>query len=412
MNEIDSKNVEKNVESAKGIKAANKAPSKKSKYKKGKFPNTLQDRKTKALYVRRSVTVNRFITDPQTGKEKFIKQRQIWRVVEPQTQERVDQILQEIEAEISLAKSGKPKPLTNFAEIAEKFELTELTEAVFQNERKISGKIQLRMPKTFLKTITDHFGSFDISEITFGDLQEFKTKRLNTPIKYKSGKTKQRSVRTVNYELSVLKQVLNFAVRNRWLDRNPFADGKNLIDASQVNKRNKTWTKAEEQVALELCTGIYKHMKAVIICVVDGGFRKNELLSAKWSEVDFENDFMLAKNYKGNSLSVRPVFFTKRMREALLEWKPIQQKRKKTDKTLVIGYADVKKAWNYIREKIERSDLNLHDLRHVFATRLSSRNVDLAAISKLLGHQNLKTTQIYINPETAGLRDAIKTLED
>lgn len=428
MKQIDSKNVEKNVE-----KPEKKKP---TIYKPGPFPFTLIHRKTKVLYVRKTITLNRVIKNPRTGEEKFVKQRQVWKTCHTGTKQEVDEILKQIENEFNLAKTGRELPLYRFKDVAEKFEAVELIPAVFRGEKKVAGKIQLDSPKRIVKKLIEHFGNFQISSISYGDLQQYKQIRLQTPveteIKVKTEIPREkrpagsrvrtkveklirrtpRSIRSVNYELTVLKQVFNYAVQNRWLVRNPFSDGKNLIDTSQENKRYNTWTKEEEARALALCTGIMAHIKPLIICITDGGFRKNELLSIKWTEVDFENGLMLAKNYKGNALRLRPVFMTRRMKDTLEEWKRIQPNHPNVDQSLVIGYKDVKRAWNTIRKTIGREDLHIHDLRHIFATRLSLKNVPLDNISKLLGHGNLSTTQIYLNPSAADLRASIKKLEE
>lgn len=428
MKKIDTENVEKNVE-----KPAKKKP---SIYKAGPFPFTLIHRKTKVLYVRKSITLNRVVKNPKTGEEKFVKQRQVWRTCQTGTKEEYDKILKSIETDFALAKTGKVKPARLFSELATRFAAAELQPAIFRDNKKVAGKIQVEVPKLYLKTLVEHFGNSQTANITYGDIAAFKQIRLNTPVERevkiitpipkekrpkdsrKHTKTEKmirrtpRSIRSVNYELSILKQVLNFAVQNRWLDRNPFADGKNLIDATQENRRSVTWTREEEKRALALCTDQAAHMKAIIICITDGGFRSDELLSAKWSDVDLDAGVMLAKNYKGKNLRVRPVFMTARMKNTLLEWRQEQKNHPNADTSLVIGYKGVKGSWDRIRKEIGRADLRIHDLRHVFATRLSQNKVPLDNISKLLGHGQINTTIIYLNPSQADLRSSVQTLEE
>ena len=60
----------------------------KKKYKKGKFPYTVFNTESQSLYVKKSVSAG-------GG-----KQRQIWRVCQPPTAARCEEILLEIEAEI------------------------------------------------------------------------------------------------------------------------------------------------------------------------------------------------------------------------------------------------------------------------------------------------------------------------
>jgi len=52
----------------------------------------------------------------------------------------------------------------------------------------------------------------------------------------------------------------------------------------------------------------------------------------------------------------------------------------------------------------------LHSLRHTFSTALVERNVDIVTISKLLGHQDVKTTMIYAKRQLSVMRSAIVKL--
>lgn len=392
-----SKKVDKNVDGK---------PEKKKKpkvYKPGPYPLTVVHIPSGKLFVRKSVALKKPVQS-KTGK--LVRQRQIWRECDPPTAERALELIGEIEAVILLKKTGRARPLSNFEEIADVFEKTELTEAVFENGKKIAGRISVSGPRAVVKMLKQHFGHFPINEITFGDIQAFKTERINTPIVSKT-KSRPRKIRTVHFELGFLRQIFNFAYRRRWINRSPFDDGKNLITPADESRRHVTWTRAEEAMALALCKGaLLAHMKPVIICITDGGFRRGELLKMKWSEVDFENGIMPAKSYKGKNLSTRPIFMTDRMRSALLEWKPKQKKIEKiTDKSLVIGYGSIKNAWETISTKIGRPDIRIHDLRHIFATRLHlEAKTQISVISKALGHSSTRTTEIYINAQSDDVR--------
>jgi site-specific recombinase XerD len=56
-------------------------------------------------------------------------------------------------------------------------------------------------------------------------------------------------------------------------------------------------------------------------------------------------------------------------------------------------------------------DFTFHDLRHTFATRLAQSGVDLYAISRLLGHNDISTTQRYAHHSPESLRNSVEVLE-
>ncbi len=55
-------------------------------------------------------------------------------------------------------------------------------------------------------------------------------------------------------------------------------------------------------------------------------------------------------------------------------------------------------------------NLRFHDLRHTFATRLVLAGVDLASVSKLLGHSSIQMTMRYAHPTPEVLKSAVSKL--
>lgn len=68
--------------------------------------------------------------------------------------------------------------------------------------------------------------------------------------------------------------------------------------------------------------------------------------------------------------------------------------------------------WAAVRQEIaSMGDVNLHKLRHTFASRLVQRGVDLYTVSKLLGHSTVTMTERYAHLAPTGLSNALSVLE-
>jgi site-specific recombinase XerD len=63
------------------------------------------------------------------------------------------------------------------------------------------------------------------------------------------------------------------------------------------------------------------------------------------------------------------------------------------------------------RSKLQESALHFHSLRHSFASWLVQDGVSLFAVKELLGHTDIKTTQIYTHLQRSHLHDAVSVLD-
>ena len=139
-----------------------------------------------------------------------------------------------------------------------------------------------------------------------------------------------------------------------------------------------------------------KH-KAMLMTIYSCELRLNELLNLKINDIRSADKLLQINKSKGNK--DRVISLPDRLLENLREY----YKQYKPNEYLFEGvnggrYSEcsvqlvLKKA--LVKGKINTSG-SVHTLRHSFATHLIQSGVDISIVQKLLGHESIKTTQIY-----------------
>lgn len=151
-----------------------------------------------------------------------------------------------------------------------------------------------------------------------------------------------------------------------------------------------------------------KH-KAVLMFLYYAGLRLDEVRNLKWKDVDFDRELIHVKKAKGNK--ERVVFLHPKIEEILKifgvgeELIFRSQRGEKYNKRTIqqIVKNNAKKAG--IKKKASP-----HTLRHSFATHLLEAGADIRYIQSLLGHKDLKTTQIYTHVANKDIKNLAKML--
>jgi len=69
-----------------------------------------------------------------------------------------------------------------------------------------------------------------------------------------------------------------------------------------------------------------------------------------------------------------------------------------------------KKFKDAVRLSIINQEVHFHTLRHSFASNLVQKGVSLYVVKELLGHEDIKTTQIYAHLRRENLFEAVNLL--
>ncbi len=152
-----------------------------------------------------------------------------------------------------------------------------------------------------------------------------------------------------------------------------------------------------------------KH-RLIIMFLYYAGMRLNEVRNIQWQDIDFEREIIHIKIAKGEK--ERIVFLHPNLKDTLnifgmrhYGYIFISQSGKKySPKTIQLIVKQAAK-----RAKINKK-VTPHTLRHSFATHLLEGGADIRYIQQLLGHKNLKTTQIYTHVAKENIKNLAKFL--
>lgn len=173
--------------------------------------------------------------------------------------------------------------------------------------------------------------------------------------------------------------------------KSPIRNQRNVLTQEEIKILYKTAQNLEETILLHLCYGC--------------GLRRSEAQDLNIKDVNFEQKLLFVRKGKGKKRRVIPL--TEKITNDLQDYyKQNQWYRNENQESFLINiqgnritgttiYETFKKLLQ--KAKINTSDKNicLHSLRHSIATHLLENEMSIEMVRNFLGHQNLKTTQIY-----------------
>ena len=153
----------------------------------------------------------------------------------------------------------------------------------------------------------------------------------------------------------------------------------------------------EEVEKILLSVDNIKH-KAILMLTYSAGLRVSEIVNLKSKDIDSKRMLIYIKMAKGRkdryvmlSESILQI-----LRDYWKEYRPVEWLFPGQDKEKHITTRTVEKIFSNACEKAKiLKPVSIHSLRHSFATHLLENGTDLRYIQELLGHKNIKTTEIY-----------------
>ncbi len=201
------------------------------------------------------------------------------------------------------------------------------------------------------------------------------------------------SFRIVNAEISILHNFFSFCIKKGYLDKNPCGGIKKLNELSRLK------TLSDEDIDKLIHGATNKLTRDLITFLIYTGCRKGEALNLKWDDVDLQNDVIAIKGTKTKYDRYVPIHS---------QLKTLLSGITKNQDCLYVFNNNGAKIGNFKRsfhtacKNAGLKDLHIHDLRHVFASKMVMNGTSLYITGELLGHRTTQMTKRYSHlvPET------------
>ncbi|GGF05960.1 site-specific integrase [Flavobacterium limi] len=251
-------------------------------------------------------------------------------------------------------------------------------------------------------------------------VQRFVFQKLETGLSHK----------TIKDILIVLKMVLKFGAKNKWLQYTPF-------DIQFPTEREKhtieVLSRANQKKIMNYIQEHFTFRNLGVYICLSAGMRIGEICALRWEDVDTDNGiigvnrtiqriYVIEDGTRRTELildtpktknSIREIPISKDLLRILKPFKKIvnpsffvlTNDAKPTEPRTYRSY------YKNLMKELNMPELKFHGLRHSFATRCIESNCDYKTVSVLLGHSNISTTlNLYVHPNMEQKKKAIEQM--
>lgn len=251
-----------------------------------------------------------------------------------------------------------------------------------------------------LMEFADFIGEKSINDVNKNDIRSFLT--------FLSEKELQ--VKSIRRKISSVRSFFKFLMKENIIKHNPCTG----IILPKLKKNIPEFTDANpilnylsQNINEDDFEGIRNHL--IIDLLYQTGIRRSELQQLKWSDVDWYN---LNLKVLGKRNKERIIPFSLKLKSNLERYFFVLEKKGIKEEFMWIDekgerlssyqlYYIVKKEMSKITTQSKKHP---HILRHTFATHLLNNGADINAVKELLGHSNLKATEIYTHSNIEQLK--------
>ncbi|MDR6515919.1 tyrosine-type recombinase/integrase [Chryseobacterium camelliae] len=269
----------------------------------------------------------------------------------------------------------------------------------------------LLLENHLLPVFKDHF------EIENEDIQKFVFQKLDQGLS-------QKSIKDI---LIVLKMVLKFGAKNKWIAFTNFdVQYPTVRETHSIDVLSRTHQKKVMGYIQEHFT--FRNL-GVYICLCSG-MRIGEICALTWEDIDTDNGIINIRKtiqriyvIEGGERRTELLIDTPKTKNSIREipisrdlLRMLKPFKKIVNPAFFVLTNDSKPTeprtyrsyYKNLMRSLEIPDIKFHGLRHSFATRCIESKCDYKTVSVLLGHSNISTTlNLYVHPNLEQKKKAI-----
>jgi len=257
-------------------------------------------------------------------------------------------------------------------------------------------------------------------EVEETDVQAFVLQKLDSGL----------SQKTIKDILIVLKMILKFGAKKKWINYTPFDI---QFPTVRENQNIEVLSRAEQKRVMSYIQEHFTFRNLGVYICLSAGMRIGEVCALTWEDVDTESGvinvrrtiqriYMIEDGVRRTELildtpktknSIREIPLSKDLLRLLKPFKKIvnpsffvlTNDAKPTEPRTYRSY------YKNLMRDLKMPELKFHGLRHSFATRCIESNCDYKTVSVLLGHSNISTTlNLYVHPNMEQKKKAIEQM--
>ncbi len=282
----------------------------------------------------------------------------------------------------------------------------------FLDAKAVEKGASLNTLKAYKNDVRQFFASIpqqNMENITTEDIEQY----------LKELKDKGSTAKTLSRKISCIREFFKFLQSENIIKESPANRlrtpkiGKSLPYFLTAKEVKKIYTVAKLQKSFA-----FMKMYVMVKLMYSAGLRVSELVSLPENAINYDMQQILICG-KGSKERIVPI--TKEVIGDILEYLNVRDKKRRSQKGSWLFPSEKSLSGHVTRNGFFKSLKKLaamagispekvhpHILRHSFATRLVNNNADLRSIQKMLGHENITTTEIYTHITTERLIDEVK----